>query len=138
MKSGNNRFSVFNRVYEQPTKSEHFHIPITVRSKNKSQDVVAMIDSGASTLFINQRFVDEHKIHTYKLKTPIPVTNIDGTLNKAGAIMDMAVLATERTLALLVNSAGAIYRCSVLGGSKTVCVLKSFRSLASFSYDLLL
>lgn len=54
------------------------------------------------------------------------------------AIMDMTVTATERTLALLVNSAGAIYRCSVLGGPKTVCVFISFCSLAKFSYDLLL
>ena len=49
-------------------------------------------DSGASTLFINKRFVEQNKVKTYPLKKPIPVFNIDGTLNKAGSITEMAVL----------------------------------------------
>lgn len=95
-----NRFAVLSSaflptslcIYESPSKSEHFHIPITLTGRQKSKEVVAMIDSGASTLFIHQKFVKEHNIHTYKLKSPIPVFNIDGTPNQAGVITDMAVL----------------------------------------------
>lgn len=51
-----------------------------------------MVDSGASTLFINKRWVKENGVATHKLQTPIPVYNIDGTLNQSGSITDMAVL----------------------------------------------
>lgn len=51
-----------------------------------------MIDSGASTLFINKRFVEEHNVTTRKLKDSIPVYNIDGTPNQAGHITHVAVL----------------------------------------------
>ena len=51
-----------------------------------------MVDSGASTLFINKRFVAENKVRTRKLREPIRVYNIDGTENKAGAITEVAVL----------------------------------------------
>ena len=54
-----------------------------------------MVDSGASTLFINRRFVQENKVRTRKLKQPIRVYNIDGTENKAGAITEVAVLNME-------------------------------------------
>ena len=51
-----------------------------------------MIDSGASTLFINQRFIKKHNVTTRKLRNPIPVYNIDGTPNQAGQITHVAVL----------------------------------------------
>lgn len=79
-------------IYEIPTKSEHFHVPITLRGKHRSKEVTAMIDSGASTLFINKRFVKEHNVTTRKLKDSIPVYNIDGTPNQAGHITHVAVL----------------------------------------------
>ncbi|KAI0348248.1 hypothetical protein BDW22DRAFT_1314423, partial [Trametopsis cervina] len=57
-----------------------------VSGVRRSKEVVAMVDSGASTLFINKRFVEENKIRTRKLKQPIPVYNIDGTPNRNGSI----------------------------------------------------
>lgn len=48
-------------------------------------------------------------------------------------IMDMTVPATDRTTATVVNSAGAIYRCSAPDGTKTLCVLEL--SLLRLSYD---
>lgn len=79
-------------IYEVPTKSEHFHIPITLGGRHKSKEVTAMIDSGASTLFINKKFIEKHGVKTQKLKQPIAVYNIDGTPNRAGFITEMAVL----------------------------------------------
>lgn len=90
-----NRFSRLassSCIYEMPTKSEHFHVPITLKGRQKSKKVVAMVDSGASTLFINKRWIKENGVVTHKLQTPIPVYNIDGTLNQGGSITDMAVL----------------------------------------------
>lgn len=54
-----------------------------------------MLDSGASTLFLNKHFVDKHKVTTRKLAKPIEVFNIDGTPNKAGMITEVAVLNLE-------------------------------------------
>ena len=88
-----NRFSVFsNNVHETQSESEHFHVPVTLSGVRKSREIAAMIDSGASTLFINKRFVQENKIRTRRLKNPIPVYNIDGTLNRLGAIEEVAFL----------------------------------------------
>ncbi|GLB43895.1 putative retrotransposable element tf2 155 kda protein type 1-like [Lyophyllum shimeji] len=46
----------------------------------------ALLDSGASRLFLHIRFVREHGITTRTLSRPIPVKNVDGTANAAGAI----------------------------------------------------
>lgn len=51
-----------------------------------------MVDSGATTKFMNRRFVRENKVRTRKLKHPIPLYNIDGSLNKDGSISEIAVL----------------------------------------------
>ena len=45
-----------------------------------------MIDSGATALFIHQKFVDTHQIRTHQLPQPIGLQNINGTSNQAGAI----------------------------------------------------
>ena len=89
----NNKFSVLaDNVLETGSESEHFHVPITISGVRRSKEVTAMIDSGASTLFINKRFVNENKVRTRRLKQPIPVYNIDGTLNRSGSIEEVAVL----------------------------------------------
>ncbi|OSX61885.1 hypothetical protein POSPLADRAFT_1057659 [Postia placenta MAD-698-R-SB12] len=51
-----------------------------------------MVDSGATTKFINKRFIEENKVQTQKLKEPIPLYNINGTLNKDRSISEVAVL----------------------------------------------
>ncbi|KAF9798763.1 hypothetical protein IEO21_10671 [Rhodonia placenta] len=51
-----------------------------------------MVDSGDTMKFINKQFITEHKVQTRKLKEPIPLYNIDGTLNKDGSISKVAVL----------------------------------------------
>ena len=51
-----------------------------------------MVDSGATTKFINQRFVKENRVRTRKLGRPIPLYNIDGSLNNDGSITEVAIL----------------------------------------------
>ena len=50
--------------------------------------VEALIDSGATSIFINQSIVDDNNLVTYKLATPFGVINADGTSNKHGQIKD--------------------------------------------------
>jgi len=49
----------------------------------------AMVDSGATGDFIDQDFVTKSKLTTRKLSNPIPVYNVDGTLNEAGSINEV-------------------------------------------------
>ena len=51
-----------------------------------------MVDSGATALFISQKYVKEKRIRTFPLSIPIKVYNIDGTLNHAGSITHFARL----------------------------------------------
>ncbi|KAF9799016.1 hypothetical protein IEO21_10631 [Rhodonia placenta] len=51
-----------------------------------------MVDSGATTKFINKCFITKNRVRTRKFKEPIPLYNIDGTLNKDGSISEVAVL----------------------------------------------
>jgi Retroviral aspartyl protease len=63
-------------------------IPLTICStKNpKTTEAAALIDSGAEGEFIDEEFVLKNDIRTHKLDKPIPVRNVDGTLNKNGRI----------------------------------------------------
>lgn len=64
----------------------HFHISIILGGLRRSMRATAMVDSGASALFINRRYVTQHKMVQQELPNPIKVHNIDGTLNKTGTI----------------------------------------------------
>jgi len=49
----------------------------------------AMVDTGATGDFVDQDFVNQAKLPTQKLSQPIPVYNVDGTLNEAGSIHEV-------------------------------------------------
>ena len=48
--------------------------------------VTALVDSGATDLFIDADYVREQKLTTRALSRPIAVYNVDGTPNEAGSI----------------------------------------------------
>ena len=74
-------------IYESGSQSDsHFHVPISLRAGNRVVTTDALLDSGASTVFINRHFVDQHSLPTYLFRHPIPLYNIDGSINKAGSI----------------------------------------------------
>jgi hypothetical protein len=56
----------------------------------------ALIDSGASENFIDQRTVERWGIATKKLLIPVQVTNVDGTTNRDGAVNRYAILHVTR------------------------------------------
>ncbi|KAF9803489.1 hypothetical protein IEO21_09671 [Rhodonia placenta] len=51
-----------------------------------------MVDSRATMKFINKCFIAENKVQMRRLKEPILLYNIDGTLNKDGSISEVAML----------------------------------------------
>src|SRR5258706_12272078 len=48
----------------------------------------ALLDSGATGMFVNRAFAQKHKLGTCPLPNPVPVHNIDGTPNENGSIME--------------------------------------------------
>ena len=52
----------------------------------------SLLDSGASGLFIDKGYVKQNNIPTQKLQRSIPVLNVDGTPNEAGAITEVVNL----------------------------------------------
>jgi len=54
---------------------------------HKEVAVKALLDSGATGLFINTTFAKEKGFKMEKLKKPLLVWNVDGTINMGGAIM---------------------------------------------------
>src|SRR5258706_1085873 len=48
----------------------------------------ALLDSGATGMFVNQAFAQKHKLETCPLPNPVPVHNIDGTPNENGSITE--------------------------------------------------
>ena len=59
----------------------HFLLPITIKNTPLIR-TNAVIDSGAMSSYIDQKFVQKHKIKTGKLPQPILLANVDGSLNK--------------------------------------------------------
>jgi len=49
-------------------------------------DVKTLLDSGATGMFIDKKFVEGNGITTRLLDKPIRVYNVDGTLNQGGSI----------------------------------------------------
>lgn len=55
-------------------------------------DVEALLDSGATGLFINYALVQGNGICRHKLEHPVTVYNIDRTVNKGGSITEEVTL----------------------------------------------
>jgi hypothetical protein len=59
-----------------------------------------MIDSGAEGIFLNRKYVEKNRLECVRLQCPIPMFNIDGTLNKDGSI--------EETISVQVEGSGHV------------------------------
>jgi hypothetical protein len=55
----------------------------------------AMIDSGTEGIFLNRKYVEKNRLECMRLQHPIPVFNIDGTLNKDGSIKETVSIQVE-------------------------------------------
>jgi len=52
----------------------------------KGVTIKALLDSGATGIFMDKRMVARHRFKLQKLERPIMVRNVDGTNNSGGAI----------------------------------------------------
>jgi len=66
-------------------------LPIHLKTTDTMEEtsMEAMVNTGATGDFIHQDFVAQAKLPTRKLSQPIPVYNVDGTLNEAGSIREV-------------------------------------------------
>jgi hypothetical protein len=67
-------------------------IEIKTTDTNLKRSTKALIDSGATGLFIDEEYVHTNGITTRPLQQQIPVYNVDGTPNEAGSISQVADL----------------------------------------------
>ena len=72
--------------------ASHYRVSVWLQEKGLELKTAAMVDSGATALFLDKEFVRKHKIPTFLMKKPLPIYNIDGTENRAGKIERCASL----------------------------------------------
>ncbi len=65
----------------QKKRQTSLSITLTTLDMGKSSDHTALLDSGATGLFIDTKLVEAKGYITRKLEFPIPVYNIDNTAN---------------------------------------------------------
>ncbi len=68
-------------IPEIKLSGSHFKIKAVLKGRSRSASVAAMVDCGATALFIDRKFVERHKIRTHSLHSEIPLYNIDGSKN---------------------------------------------------------
>src|ERR1700677_4801347 len=64
------------------------NIGLKTLDTHNSINIDSFLDCGASGLFIDKQFVELNDITTRKLPRPIPIYNVDGTLNEGGTIKE--------------------------------------------------
>lgn len=66
-------------------------LPIQIQSPRTGAvaSAQALVDSGATGMFVHPDFVQKHKLDTSRLGRSIPVYNVDGTLNETGLISEV-------------------------------------------------
>jgi hypothetical protein len=74
-----------NGVSVTSTSKYKITIPISQCSNLKTAETKALIDCGTEGKFVHSSLVNWSKVH--HLKKSIPVQNVDGTANKAGALL---------------------------------------------------
>src|ERR1700761_30377 len=74
-------------IPETRSSKSHFHISCYLEGRNRTTKVAAMVDSGATSLFIDHKYASKHKMTKVPLEQPILLYNIDGSRNEAGSIM---------------------------------------------------
>ncbi len=73
-------------IPETKDKASHFHISCLLQGRHRTVKVAAMVDSGATALFLDKKYAEHQKMLQIPLEFPIMSYNIDGSLNEAGSI----------------------------------------------------
>src|ERR1700747_1153669 len=68
-------------------KIDALNVPFTFKTAHATAEEKALLDSGATENFIDQKTWERMGVGKRLLKKPIVVMNVDGTTNKGGGIM---------------------------------------------------
>lgn len=80
-------------IVQADMKGQSMHIPIDICPKDQAaHHTKALIDSGASRMFISEKLIRGMGLKTRRLPLSIPVYNVDGTSNKLGEIKEAITL----------------------------------------------
>jgi len=89
---------------EDGSTSFKLKVELETTDTGEVKSINSFVDSGATGEFIDCHYAKSNRLHTRKLSEPIPVYNVDRTLNKAGSITEVVDLIlrywnhSERTL----------------------------------------
>ncbi|KAF8232008.1 hypothetical protein L208DRAFT_1466698 [Tricholoma matsutake] len=98
------------------THSLNLAIELQMTDTGQILGVSALLDSGATSLFIDAHLAQQHCLNTRSLLRPIPVYNVDGSPNKAGAIREVVDL----VLCYKDHSECALFAVTELGKQKVI------------------
>jgi hypothetical protein len=105
--------------------AKSLRIPVELRETERPEvrHTNALIDCGASDLFLDVSYVSREHLTTKKLSKPIPVHNVDGTPNEAGPIAEVA----ELDLSYEGHTERAIFAITALGDQNVILGLPWLR-----------
>ena len=78
----------------QATDSFSIQLKVGLQTTDTSEhfSVKALLDSGATNLFIDRDYVNRNCINTCALTRPVPIQNVDSTLNEASEVWEVVDL----------------------------------------------
>ena len=96
---------------EPGSSSLYLWVEIENTETQWKQGICALVDCGATGLFIDQEYVKSNRLPMKKLSCLIPIFNVDGTANEAGSISEVVelIIRYER------HSEGALFSVTSLG-----------------------
>ena len=77
---------------EQSLTSLKLKVEIETIDTSERKSITCLVDSGATSEFIDRDYAKSCRFNLVKLKQPIPVYNVDGTPNEAGSITEVVHL----------------------------------------------
>ena len=77
---------------EDNSRSLKLKVEVETTDTGEVKSIQSLVDSGATGLFIDRDYVKANRLTTRSLSAPIPVYNVDGTLNEAGSVTEVADL----------------------------------------------
>src|SRR5258707_5492592 len=69
-------------------RSLNIQVKLTSLTSLASISTSALLDSGATGMFINRSFMQKHQLETTSLPQPILVCNVNGSLNENGSVTE--------------------------------------------------
>jgi hypothetical protein len=78
--------------HKETSRSLNLKVNLETTDTREVKSVDALLDSGATGMFINRDYVKANQLTTRTLSKSIPVYNVDGTPNEAGSITEAVCL----------------------------------------------